>query len=87
MKKYFINIAISFLKKNNYRVYLRAKDSYSKQNINITYNSHSKLNRSEIAKALNISPQYASMILSGKRKGKKYKEYIALIKKQNPKAV
>jgi len=26
-----------------------------------------------VAKALNITPQYASMLLSGKRKGKKYR--------------
>lgn len=36
-----------------------------------------------VAKALNISPQYASMLLSGKRKGKKYRAALEKLLRAN----
>lgn len=42
-----------------------------------------KIDRTAIARALNITPQYVSMILANKRKSKKYKTQIEdMIKKE-----
>jgi|GEM_PF-3110572 len=42
-----------------------------------------KIDRTAIANALNITPQYVSMILTNKRKSKKYKTQIEeMIKKE-----